>query len=251
MGAAELFEAELRHRKIDFTVQAGGAGYEIRFADRLFQVHLDNLSRQLDGGSHDVERVAKFVDAVVKAAAPRMFSAERLYWCLEPTAQLGEASVRENISPQVDRVLCDIPPDGSLISSVSNDDVSTLGMRIEQAKQYASTNLDGALRESQLSIHDVDGVSLGFFESDFVSKASLLLAANLRDVVAPVLGWPVLAVAPDRDFVYVWSAQHQQFAQRVGPVVVREYANSAYPLTTEVFEIGDSIHAVGAFQSPA
>jgi hypothetical protein len=55
-------------------------------------------------------------------------------------------------------------------------------------------------------------------------------------------------VIPNRDFLYVWAAQHRDFIHRVGKVVVREFTTSPYPLITEVFEIGDAgIAAIGAF----
>jgi hypothetical protein len=57
-----------------------------------------------------------------------------------------------------------------------------------------------------------------------------------------------MAVAPDRDFLYLWAARHTDFVHRVGKGVVREYLKASYPLSTEVYEINDEgIRAVGAF----
>jgi hypothetical protein len=82
-------------------------------------------------------------------------------------------------------------------------------------------------------------------------KSPLLLAPNLKSLVAEVIGWPLYAAVPDRDFVYVWSSKHAEFAERVGAVVLEQYAASPYPLSTEVFEIGDGgMTAIGAFANP-
>jgi hypothetical protein len=79
-------------------------------------------------------------------------------------------------------------------------------------------------------------------------KSSLILAPNLKEVTGPALGWPLLAVTPDRDFLYLWDSRHTDFAGRVGAVVVREFTESSYPISPEVFEItDDGIKAVGEF----
>ena len=65
------------------------------------------------------------------------------------------------------------------------------------------------------------------------------------------MGWPVLAVAPARDFVYVLSTDHTKFLPRLGAVVMREYQESGYPITAEVLSIDDNgITAIGSFARP-
>ena len=98
---------------------------------------------------------------------------------------------------------------------------------------------------------EFDTVRLGFFNTQLPFKSPLLLAPNLKSHVADVIGWPLYAVVPDRDFVYIWSGEHADFAERVGGVVLEQYAASPYPLTTEVFEIGDAgMIAIGTFANP-
>ena len=55
-------------------------------------------------------------------------------------------------------------------------------------------------------------------------------------------------VVPDRGFLYLWAAQHDKFANRLGGVVVEEYAKASYPISTEVYSISDQgVRAVGEF----
>jgi hypothetical protein len=71
----------------------------------------------------------------------------------------------------------------------------------------------------------------------------------LKDVVEPVLGWPLFAVMPCRDFVYLLNQKDQALLGRMGQVVMREYQGSGYPISTEVFEITDQcIRAIGDYQ---
>ena len=64
--------------------------------------------------------------------------------------------------------------------------------------------------------NEIDGVELGFIATWLPFKASLVLAPNLREIVGARLGWPLMAVVPDRDFLYLWAARHTNFVQRVG-----------------------------------
>jgi len=61
------------------------------------------------------------------------------------------------------------------------------------------------------------------------------------------LTWPVLVVIPCRDFIYVLE-QDQELINRIGRVVVEEFQNSGYPITTEVLRISDDgIEVIGRF----
>lgn len=90
------------------------------------------------------------------------------------------------------------------------------------------------------------GATVAVLATELPSKASLLLAPALRERIEDVIGWPVLAVAPDRDFVYVWNASRRDLITGLGGVVTREHARAPYPPSTEIFQIGDSLRAIGA-----
>jgi hypothetical protein len=128
----------------------------------------------------------------------------------------------------------------------------SLGLSESDAETRAFTNLGRALSKATVESKDIDSVQLGFIGTSLPFKAALILAPNLREVVGAVIGWPLMAVVPDRDFLYLWAARHTDFAQRVGGVVVREYSQAAYPISTEVYEITDhKIRAIGEFPTGA
>jgi len=75
----------------------------------------------------------------------------------------------------------------------------------------------------------------------------VILAPSFREWVEPHLAWPVCVVVPCRDFIYVFKEDQDLFG-RLGGVVVREFKESGYPLTTEVLRISDEgIEAIGAY----
>jgi hypothetical protein len=143
--------------------------------------------------------------------------------------------------------LAHVDDDGALIRWITPQHLGAAGLTEDHAAGHAWSNLDTALRQAQVTTRDVDGVALGMLATSFPSKASLLLAPSLASVVAGLVGWPVLAVAPDRDFVY--HARHHHFIGRLGAKVAREHARAPYPLSAEIFKVGETLRAVGTYAS--
>ncbi len=249
MHVKRLFEAELLRRGIAWTIDAQTDRHLIALDGRQVSVGLDNLERDFANGP-DGEKIAFFVDAVVKTASPAADapSAERLYWVLEPNDYEKPAAIRFPVSKRADRVLIHLSSEDHLVTWVSPDLLESLGVSATQAASIAFANLERALAEATLEKRDVDGVALGLIATPLPFKAALILAPNFKEVIGAELGWPLLAVAPDRDFLYLWAARHSDFADRVGAVVVREYSHAPYPISTEIFELSDQgVTAIGAF----
>jgi len=145
-------------------------------------------------------------------------------------------------------VLVHLSSDGGLVTWVTRDILDSLQLSESEAGAKAFANLGRALSEATVELEEVDGVRLGLIGTSLPFKASLILAPNLQEVVGAMLGWPLMAVVPDRDFLYLWEARHTDFVQRVGGVVVREFSQASYPISTEVYEItNEAIRAIGEF----
>lgn len=253
MNIQTQFEDELLRRGFSFSIEAESGRYAVEIEGWRTLVNLDNLKRDVavDG---DMGRVGRFIDAVVASAgvSEAALSAEQLYWCLEPSNYVERADFRVAISDCVDRVLVHLSGDMRLITWVTPSMLDSLGLSEADAGARAHTNLGRVLSEASIESQDIDGVQLGFIGTRLPFKASLILAPNFREVIGGALGWPIMAVVPDRDFLYVWAARHTDFVQRVGRVVVREYSQASYPISTEVYEISDKgIRAVGEFPKQA
>ena len=94
------------------------------------------------------------------------------------------------------------------------------------------------------------GARLGILQLDSVFKAALLRAPSLREVVEPDLGWPVCAVAPCRDFLYLFREEDLQgLVPLLAAIVTQEYETSGYPLTPEVLRVSDEgVLALGSYE---
>lgn len=245
----ELFEAELRRRGIAFEIDSDSGRYAIENSYGRYLVSLANLARDL-GRDGDEGRVSRFVDTIEGVASPlaAAYAVENLYWALEPNDYEEKADFREAVSDRVDRVLVHLSSDIRRITWASPGILEKLGVSEAQAGVLAFENLASALAESTVEYSEIDGVRLGMINTSLPCKSSLILAPNLHEVAGAALGWPVLAVAPDRDFLYLWDSRHTDFTGRVGEVVVREFTESSYPISPEVFKISDDgIEAIGEF----
>jgi hypothetical protein len=249
MKVDALFENELRKRGIPFSIDAESGRHTVDIGGARMLISLDNLQRDvaMDG---DTGRVSRFVDAILASStvSDTTHSADQLYWCLEPNDYEVAADFRVALSDRVDRALVYLSSDGRLVTWVTPDILHTLGLSEEDAAAKAFGNLARALAEATVESQDIDGVQLGIISTKLPFKASLILAPNLKEILGNRLGWPLMAVTPDRDFLYLWAARHTDFVRRVGSVVVREYSQASYPISTEVYEITDlKIRAVGEF----
>jgi hypothetical protein len=245
----KIFEEELTKRGVKFSIDEESGRHVVFVNGGRSLVSLQNLERDVEK-DNDRERISQFVDSVIASASMsgRIPSADQIYWSIEPNDYVDKANFRVALSDQVDRVLVHFCRERGLITWVTLDMLQGLGLSESDAGMKAFTNLARALTETKIETQEMNGVKVAFLTTPLPFKASLILAPNLKEFLGPVLGWPLMAVIPDRDFLYIWAARHADFVGRVGGVVVREYTQASYPISTEVYELSDKgIKAIGAF----
>jgi len=156
-------------------------------------------------------------------------------------------TIRLRVSDEVCGVLTLTDGEHGLVSWVSGERCADWGVTPERAVDAALRNQDRLIAGLRLQIENVDGHKLGMVPLDSPFKASVIFAPSFKDLVAADLGWPVWVVIPCRDFIYV-VAEQSALVPRLGEVVVREFRESGYPITTEVLRVSsDGIEAVGTF----
>jgi hypothetical protein len=161
------------------------------------------------------------------------------------TVELGDA-IQLPVGGHVVQVLALVDDEESQIAWVSPRQLEGWGVSERLALDAALANMNTLLEKTQLEIQEAAGCKLGMFLTSSPLKASLVLAPALREKVLDPIGWPVFAVIPCRDFLYVF--RDEALIGRLGGVVVREFRESGYPISTEVFRISDEgIRAIGTF----
>ena len=80
--------------------------------------------------------------------------------------------------------------------------------------------------------------------------ASAVLAPKFLDLFKDTLGEKVLVVIPNRSTAYVFPALASNYRE-YAPLIFEAYRATAFPVSTEVFELSpDGMKAVGAFEEP-
>lgn len=253
----KTFLAELRRRGGDVVETLGTDTHRVRLrsggdTDEAV-VSLDNLRREVAHAGGALEgTVAAFVAALLDVGrrVPEWpLAARGLRWAFESRELDLRPFVHRELSQQLAVVLAFTDDDEELITLVSPPQLERWGVTLDEAKAIALENMDRLLGETEIEVDEVRGAKLGMLATHSPFKASLLLAPSLRARVVDRLGWPLYAVIPCRDFAYLFTDR-----ALLGPMaktVVREHADGAYPLSTEVLRIDDdTIAAIGAFGGP-
>ena len=247
---ATLFLEEMARRDIPVKIGESG-GYQVELRGNTSTISLDNLSRDF-ARDPDPERVVRFVDVITRGVSVPDWEAARprIRWALEPADMpLGDA-LHDKVSDQVALVLVHVSPDEMEVMWVNGHTAGLWGQTKESLLAVAEENMAALLAEAHVPVEPIDEYRLGMLHTEYTAfKAALVFSPALKTIAEPVLGWPILAVMPCRDFVYLIPQWDQELLGRVGAVVVKEYTDGGYPLCTEVFEVtDDGVRATGAFQ---
>jgi hypothetical protein len=249
MEANAIFEEELARRGL-VGERDGEHRYRVQVGDLSIHVNLENIRRNAEReGDPDVIR--RFVAQVIHiGTAPELDwkdASRLLLLSAEPSDYDFGDTIRSSVSDEVSRVLTLTDRGHSRVSWVTNTMCSEWGVTPETAVEAALRNQDALLAGLHMQIEQIDGHKLGMVPLDSPFKASVIFAPSFKSLVEPDLGWPVWAVIPCRDFIYVIEEQ-SELVGRLGEVVVREFGSSGYPITTEVLRISsDGVEAVGKF----
>jgi hypothetical protein len=245
-----IFEEELSRRGCTF----------IRDDENTYRVHvngwdvtarLDNIRRNAER-DQDPDAIRRFVDTVLETGAspqpPWSEASTLLFWSAEPRDREFGDTIRFVVTDEVSRVLTLTDAEQSKVTGVTPDMCDEWGVTAEHAAEIASRNQDRLLAGIELETTDIGGDALGMVPLGPAYKSSVIFAPSFRRLVEPALGWPVLAVLPCRDFIYV-VADGSPLLGRIGLVVVEQFRSAGYPITTEVLRISDDgIDAIGHFE---
>ncbi|MCE9583723.1 MAG: hypothetical protein K8T20_14665 [Planctomycetes bacterium] len=243
-----LFEAELLRRNVKFTRTADGR-YAYHRGDTDFLISLENLARDF-ARDRDESRVARFAEATFASTEVPPWEAVRdcVYWGLEQAdTEMGD-TFRRKVSDKVVKLLVVTDPEERKLTFITPGMARDWKTTDAELEASAARNLDRLIQGQQPEFRVIDGCKIGMLPVRSVFKSSVIFAPGFRKYVEPTIGWPVLAVIPDREFIYVIAEKDKELLSRMGKVVQDQFRKASYPLSTEVFRISDEgIEAIGAF----
>jgi hypothetical protein len=248
--ARQIFESELQWRQVPFSGPDAHGLYRVRVETFDVTVSLENLQRDYKRES-DPKIIAHFVDQILatRVALPWEQARTLMFFSAESADhQFGDA-IHWSVTDRVCRVLVLTDLKEGKITWVTPGMLKDWHVSQDEAVQAASSNMNRLLDGKQPELAAaIDGMSLGMVPVDSVFKASTIFAPNFRGFASKKLEWPVLAVIPCRDFIFILSEKDKALLNRMGATVQKEYRQSGYPITTEVLRVSDEgIRAIGSF----
>lgn len=245
-----LFEEELKSRRIPFERSAGGM-YVVVVDGRELTLNSQNIRTEFER-DNDASDIGHFLDNVANAQKilPEWAHAKaHLFPMIESIdVEIGEHTVSRELTDRTRVVLAFYNPGSGSLRFVTESDIATWGTNVEEAWHVAGSSFDGLVARTQIEVLRAGDLALGTVHLHAPYKASVILSSALKQQVPVEMGWPVLAVAPARDFVYLIRKDDQGNLGRIGAVVVREFRQSGYPVSTEVWELSDDgVEAIGEF----
>ena len=247
---AKLVEESLTRRGVPFEHREDGR-YEIQLRSGNVLVSLDNLARQYSRDK-DPSAIDRFLDSIVASseALPSWSEAKGRVFPMLESAQLetGPETLTRSISDKTILVLAFFSEQSGALRFLRSDDLEAWGVSQRDAWSAGDASLEDIARRTNVTFLDANNLWLGVIEAQEPHKASLIRTKSIKVKVEEKLGWPVLAVAPSRGFVYLMSKSDAHQLGRVGAVVQQEYRSAEYPISTEVWELSDAgIRAIGEF----
>lgn len=257
VSAKEIFEHRLQDHGIEFEIDDNGL-YAIKLDDNSLTVSLENVAKEYERDG-DPDAVRRFADQVVgdfDHSTPDWDSVQpHVRFQLEPDdyANGFEDILHSPVANGLVKVIVYVSENQGRITWISDRIVSDWGVRPDEVFATAEANMRKIARDAKIETQEGNGVMLGMISTEETPfKASLLLADNLRELVEPKLGFPVYAVAPCRDFVFLVPHTNRDALGRLGAVVTKEFNNSGHSVTMDVLEVTDEgLSVIGTFAQPS
>lgn len=236
-----LFEEELKARRIPFERSTGGM-YVVVVDGREHILNTQNVRAEVERDK-DTSGIGRFLDNVAnaKVSLPEWEHAKvHLFPMIESIdVELGDQTVSRDLTDRTKVVLAFHEPGSGFLRFVTEADLATWGKNVDEAWRVAGSSFAGLVARTKIEVLKAGELSLGTVNVQAPYKASVILSPALKQQVPVEMGWPVLAVAPARDFVYLIRKDDEGSLGRIGAVIVREFRQSGYPVSTEVWELSD------------
>ncbi|MBN1800526.1 MAG: hypothetical protein JW891_03420 [Candidatus Lokiarchaeota archaeon] len=249
-SAKQLFEELLLEKNIEIISQTEKT-YIINNGSSKLNVTIENLEKEYDRVKSP-EIVRLFVDQILniqEVPSEWQKASKRIFLSLEPSNYDFENIIYEKITEFTNMVAVYVDENDFGMTWITTNMLQEWNVDIKELRQVAKENMRELFNSVPLKILNFNQTPIVCFETNSLLKASLILSPQLKSKIKSLIGWPILALVPCRDFVYILSEKNLDLVNRLGGIVLKEFSCSGYPLTTEVLKISDNgITAIGKFR---
>jgi hypothetical protein len=242
-------QIEKQGMKID-SVDETGMIY-ISQGELTLKISLDNVRRNYERDkdkTHISDLVRTLTSYSIEVPANWSEAKSDIYISLFPNDNDFKDFVHQQITEDFGKVYVHSGQDK--LTWITNEDLKKWNITESELDLQANLNAERLLAVTEITLDTIENRKLGLIEvEDETLKGALLFAPSMKEKVKINFGFPFYAVIPVRDFCYIFSENDFEFfSNKVGAVVVEEFKNSGYPITTEILKFTDNgVEAVGKY----
>lgn len=242
-------QIESKGMKIDSVDETGLI--HISQGDSTLKVSLDNVRRNYER-DNDETHISDLVEILVSHSIglPENWAEakDNIFIALFPNDHDFEEFLHVKLTDEFSKVYIHSEP--NKLTWITKDNLKKWSITESELDNQANHNADKLLETTKIIFDTIQNRKLGMIETENTTlKGALLFAPAMKDKVKTDLGFPFYAVLPVRDFCYIFSGKDFEFfSSRIGKVVVDEYKQSGYPITTEILKFTTKgVEAVGRY----
>lgn len=242
-------QIESNSMKID-SVDETGLIY-ISKGELTLKISLDNVRRNYERDkeeSHISDLVQIVVSYTIELPENWADAKDDIYISLFPNDHDFQEFLHSKITDEFSKVYVHSGQDK--LTWITKEDLKKWNITETQLDTQASNNADKLLKTTSITFDTIENRKLGLIEVEQTTlKGALLFAPTMKAKIKKDFGFPFYAVIPVRDFCFIFSERDFEFfSGRIGKVVVDEYKQSGYPITTEILKFTDKgVEVVGKY----
>ncbi len=215
------------------------------------KISLDNVRRNYERDK-DKTHISDFVQTLISYSieipADWTQAKSDIYISLFPNDNDFKDFLHQNITEEFGKVY--VHSGQEKLTWITKNDLKKWNITEEELDRQANLNADKLLTVTEITFDTIENRKLGLINAEHESlKGALLFAPAMKEKVKKDFGFPFYAVIPVRDFCYIFSENdYGFFSDRIGVVVVEEFKQSGYPITTEILKFtDDGVKVVGKY----
>lgn len=242
-------QIEKKGMRID-SVYATGLIY-ISQGELTFKIRLDNVRRNYERDkdeSHISDLVQTLGSYSIELPENWADAKEFIYISLFPNDHDFQDVSHTRLTDEFSKVYVFSGQDK--LTWITKHDLEKWNITETELEIQANNNADKLLKTTTITVYTIENRKLGLIEVGHTTlKGAVLFAPTMKEKIKMDFGFPFYAVIPVRDFCYIFSEKDFQFlSSRIGKIVVDEYKQSGYPITTEILKFTDNgVEAVGKY----
>lgn len=247
----EKFKAQIEEQGLTIdTIDEEGFVF-ISKGDFNLKISLDNVRKNYERDS-DETHISDLVNIIISYSLEELPGWEaakfEIYINLFPNNFDFKDFVFSNVTESFSKVY--VHSGADKFTWITKDDIKKWNITEAELDKQAYQNANLLLDNSSISFEIIEDRKLGMINAEHDSlKGALLFAPNLKEKIYDDIGFPFYAIIPVRDFCYIFSEKDFDFfADRLGTIVVEEYKESGYPITTEILKFTENgVEAIGKY----